>query len=541
MNDKGTSAWSSSVSVVLGTTPEAPTTWSSTTTVITGEELILYWVHNSEDQSTQTFAEVEVYYNDTKAVYTVENTGTEEEKEQTSSYVIDTSKYNEGVVIKWRVRTAGITKKYGEWSVQRTVDVYAPPTLQLTVTDATGNDINLLEEFPFYINGIAGPNTQSPIGYHVAITANSDYESIDEVGNIKMVSAGDEVYSEYYDTTDELTLQLSADSIDLQNNIDYTIVVTVTMDSGLNAEATYDFTVEWADAIYSPNAEITYDEDTLAVHIRPYCEEYGMIAYKVNYSGGVYTKTTEVVTGASGESVGFTSSDEVVYFGRDGSGAAVYFVEEVSTTPTLVEGVTLSVYRREYDGRFVEIGKGLVNTENTFVTDPHPSLDYARYRVIAISDDTGAVSFTDLPGYYIGETSIVLQWDEAWRSFDTTNEDELEQPAWSGSMLKLQYNVDISDSNTSDVTLVSYIGRQHPVSYYGTQLGSSASWSADIPKYDKATLYGLRRLAIWMGDVYIREPSGSGYWAHISVSFSQAHCETVIPVKIDVTRVVGGV
>ena len=541
VNDKGTSAWSSSVSVILGTTPEPPTTWSSTTTVITGEELILYWVHNSEDQSTQTRAELEIYVNDTKEVYTVENTGTEEEKEQTSSYKIDTKSYTEGVTIKWRVRTAGITNKYGEWSVQRTVDVYAPPTLQLNVTDKDGNNITMLESFPLYITGTAGPNTQKAIGYHVAIIANADYETIDEVGNIKMVSAGDEVYSEYYDTTDDLTLQLSAESIDLQANIDYTINATVTMDSGLNAEASYAFTVEWADTIYSPNAEIAYDEDTLAVHIRPYCEEYGMVAYKVIYSGSVYIKTTEVAIGAVGESVGFTADDEVVYYGKDSSGASLYFVEEPATTPTLVEGVTLSVYRREYDGRFVEIGTGLVNTENTFVTDPHPSLDYARYRVIAISDSTGAVSFTDIPGYYIGETSIILQWDEAWRSFDTTNEDELEQPAWSGSMIKLPYNVDISDSNTSDVTLVSYIGRQHPVSYYGTQLGSSATWSADIPKYDKATLYGLRRLAIWMGDVYVREPSGSGYWAHISVSLSQAHCETIIPIKLDVTRVMGGV
>lgn len=52
---------------------------------------------------------------------------------------------------------------------------------------------------------------------------------------------------------------------------------------------------------------------------------------------------------------------------------------------------------------------------------------------------------------------------------------------------------------------------------------------------------GLRRLAIYTGDVYVREPSGSGYWASISVSISQTHCEVSIPVSLDITRVEGGI
>ena len=63
----------------------------------------------------------------------------------------------------------------------------------------------------------------------------------------------------------------------------------------------------------------------------------------------------------------------------------------------------------------------------------------------------------------------------------------------------------------------------------------------DVPKSDKETLYALRRLSIWKGDVYVREPSGSGYWASISVSFSQNHCDVVIPVSLAITRVEGGI
>ena len=61
----------------------------------------------------------------------------------------------------------------------------------------------------------------------------------------------------------------------------------------------------------------------------------------------------------------------------------------------------------------------------------------------------------------------------------------------------------------------------------------------EIPKEDKQTLYALRRLAAWAGDVYVREPSGSGYWASITVSFSQTHRELTIPITINITRVEG--
>lgn len=37
-----------------------------------------------------------------------------------------------------------------------------------------------------------------------------------------------------------------------------------------------------------------------------------------------------------------------------------------------------------------------------------------------------------------------------------------------------------------------------------------------------------------------REPSGSGYWANVKVSFSRTHCALTIPVTFDITRVEGG-
>lgn len=546
VNDKGKSGWSEVVSIKIGKSPAAPTTWSSTTTAVVGEDVILYWVHNSEDGSNQTTAELEIDINGEVTTTTVTNTSSEDKEDETKQYILKTNGYSEGAKIKWRVRTAGITGTYGDWSAQRNIDVYAPATLSLSVTKKDGSTLDTLESFPFYIRGTAGPATQKPIGYYVSIIANESYETVDDIGNVKMVIKGDEVYSQFYDISEELLLELSAHSLDLENGVTYTVACIVTMDSGLNAEETTTFDVAWTDEQYTPNAEISVDMETLSAHIRPYCEEYPMVYYKVNYdlASNSYTRTAEVINETiEGFSVddAYTDQEDIVYMGRSSSGENIYFCIVESEVGNLVEGITLSVYRREYDGTFVEIGTDLVNTNNTFVTDPHPSLDYARYRVVAVSDSTGAVSFADIPGYMVGEKAVIIQWDETWSEFDTTSEDAMEQPAWSGSMLKLPYNIDVSDSNSSDVTLVEYIGRRHPVSYYGTQLGTTATWNVDIDKKDKETLYALRRLMVWMGDVYVREPSGSGYWAHIAVSFSQTHCELTIPVQLDITRVDGGV
>lgn len=576
-NSKG--SWTEIKSIFLGTKPSAPTTWSSTTTAKVGEDLTLYWVHNSEDGSrlirsrleliVDGVTETKVITNGTcestdsqatktvtlsdfsltngaviKVYMTYTNTGTNIKLNvngtgaisvkyaaagglywpagslvtftytnsewvltevgtvgSAESYSVDTSQYTEGTSIQWRVRTAGMLRNsdntyvYSDFSVQRTVDIYAPPAVEVNLTDHTGNALEELTAFPFNITANAAPNTQTPLGYFVSVTANEAYEDIDEVGNTILVGAGSEVYYQKIDSSShQLALPISASDINLKNNVSYKVTVTVSMNSGLSGESSEEFTVSLEEPEYWPDAEIIYDEETYTTSIRPYCE---------NENG------------------------------------------------VLIDGIILSVYRREFDGSFTELATGLNNADRTYVTDPHPSLDYARYRVVATDSSSGAISFYDVPGYPIEENSVIIQWDEEWQNFDLTADksyeiggvtyvDELDQPPWSGSLVKLPYNIDVSDDNQVDVSLVKYIGRKHPVSYYGTQLGSTSSWTMEIPKEDKQTLYALRRLAVWTGDVYVREPSGSGYWASITVSFSQTHKELTIPITISITRVEGG-
>lgn len=483
VNSKGSSSWSGIKSTIIGKKPAAPTTWSSTTTIVSGSPLTLYWMHNSEDGSKETYAELELDINGTKNTYTIPNTKSDSESDIPSTYVIQTSNLKEGAKIKWRVRTSGITKEYGEWSILRTVVVYAKPTLQLNIKDSSGTELDVIESFPFYISGIAGPNTQQPIGYHLTIEANETYDGVDRVGNDIVVSKGTKLYSKHFDINGVLNVTMSAEDVDLENNISYTVTCVVSMNSGLTAEAKKTFVVAWGNEEYAPNAEIAINPDEISASIRPYCED------------------------------------------EDGN---------------LIEGVVLSVYRREFDGSFVEIAKNVENSDSVFITDPHPALDFARYRIIATSITTGGMSYNDLPPYPVNEKAVIIQWDEQWSYFDTTNEDELVEPPWSGSLLKLPYNIDVADKNKVDVSLVKYTGRKHPVSYYGTQIDTTSTWSVDIDKTDKETLYALRRLSVWTGNVYVREPSGSGYWANISVSFTQTHCKVVIPVTIEITRVEGG-
>ncbi|MDV7402862.1 hypothetical protein RZS08_66175, partial [Arthrospira platensis SPKY1] len=106
------------------------------------------------------------------------------------------------------VKTAGITLEFGDWSVQRTVNVFAPPTLSLELLTKDNNPLTVLETFPFYIKGIAGPSTQKPISFHTSIVSTSTYETVDEVGNVKMVIEGDEVYSKYHDINTDLLVKL---------------------------------------------------------------------------------------------------------------------------------------------------------------------------------------------------------------------------------------------------------------------------------------------------------------------------------------------
>ena len=509
VNSIGESDPTEIVTIPIGTPPAAPTTWSSSSSVFVGDSMELNWTHNPTDGSKQSYAQLSLKINDDSWVsYVFENTTND-----TTGEITDTSTFTYGTAvsykgelhvkmdttnaslknakIQWKVRTAGVTDKISDsdWSVERTIYIYEKPSLDLSVTSdlaGTGDLITTLTSFPFYIRGTVNLDSyefQRPVGYHLRVVSNEFYITVDDYGVTKTINSGDDVYSKYFDTSETLIVEMSANNIDLESGISYTVYCSADMSTGLTVSQSHEFSVSWTDVSYVINADISVDKETYTAIINPYCTD------------------------------------------ADGN---------------LVDNVTIAVYRREYDGTYTEIASGIPNT-NTSVTDPHPSLDYARYRLVAKDTLTGAISFYDMAGYPVNGNAILIQWAEDWTTFDVLEENPIEGPSWSGSMLKLPYNIDVTDRRKPEASFVEYAGRKHPVSYYGTQTGETSSWSVSIPKEDKETIYALRRLSLWAGDVYVREPSGMGYWANVAVSFNLNHNEVVVPITLDITRVEGGV
>ena len=522
------------VTISIGQPPAAPTTWSSSNSGFVGESMELNWTHNARDGSPQSFANLRLKINDDEPIeQTVANATTPTSGQETKTtewtylnellgtfvsyggelhFVMNTEHSRlKNAKIQWQVQTAGVTDRFSndeiDWSAPRIIHIYEKPELELSVTKDLAGKVpfanvtippeseddepivinKALEAFPFYVRGsviMESNNVQKPVGYHLRIVSNEYYETVDDVGRSKVINPGDAVYSKYFDADGTLVVEMSADNIDLEPLISYGVVCDVDMSTGLSISSTDEFNVYWSDdANYKLDATVIVNEDDYTATITPVC---------------------------------------------------------VDAEESYVEGITLSVYRREYDGTFTEIATSIPNG-GTAVTDPHPALDYARYRIVAKVTDTGALYFYDLPAHEVGCTSVIIQWDEEWHSFDANGAGSVDTPKWAGSMLVLPYDVKVNDKRIRDVGLVTYAGREYPVSYHGMAVTETSSWSTVIPKDDVEAIYALRRLSLWAGPAYVREPSGMGFWANVVPSFAIEGKLVTIPVTLEVTRVEGGV
>lgn len=528
-NDSGSSAWSNIADCSIGSKPNAPTIWSSEYTAVIGNPVILYWTHNATDGSNETNAKLTISATTVRHKDGMESlknyvieipSEIQNEEINTFSYVFYPDAFtgdelSDVIEIKWSCQTKGIYDEYSPVSVINTIKFYPKPEILLRfgktnkwywdfldltngniyttngeIKDYYEEDPFVLSSFPLYIEAQVLPLINNrPIECFLRIYAEDTYQTLNHIGETIWVTKNTELYSTTLTSLGNEIQQLylmfiTAKDVILENNQRYCFYTRIVTENGLLAETEKYFTVDFEESEFSLNAEISYDPENVSTYIQPYC---------------------------------VVEDDEIV------------------------EGVFLSVYRKNFDGSFVEVASEIDNTLNTTVVDPHPTLKKVLYRIAAYSIFSGKMTFTDLVGYPIPETAIVIQWDEAWSSFESEEPGAFTEPVQSLSILKLPYNIDTSESNALDATIVEYIGRKHPVSYYGTQVGQKLSLKSDIDAEDLETLYQLRRLAVWPGDVYIREPSGNGYHAQISVSFSTTHTNVVIPVSIEVTRVEGGV
>lgn len=182
-NDTGNSSWSDvSPMLSVGSAPAAPTVFQSKDYAFVGESVVLGWTHNATDGSAQSRAEVEIKTTDRDT----ETTSTESiEVEGNAPYVVVSSEDWANVSIaSWRVRSWGFVEGddgAGDWSAWQEVAIFADrePTIEF----------DFIEEAVY-------------VGYHgceispfVYIEALTDYENIDNTGELVHISKGDIIWS----------------------------------------------------------------------------------------------------------------------------------------------------------------------------------------------------------------------------------------------------------------------------------------------------------------------------------------------------------
>lgn len=646
VNSSDKSSPSNIESTLLATKPSAPTTWSSAnvasikSTIEDTEPVYLYWVHNSVDGSAQRYGEIKVTIADTVYYRKIENTKTDDYGELIDeiSYVnmwslelysdasqstsagtlYDLFKTSSAASIEWAVATKGIHDSYSDYSVQRTIEAYENPNLELVISDVNGSAItgDTFDGFPINITGNVTPASQTPISFYISIITNDTYEANDIYGNEITIPEGSEIFSRYVDS-DILDVSITPSDVDLLSGKTYEFRVICYTDAGLNASASRQLKAEWDEVIEEPDALIEFNETYRYTTIRPYCnhfigydsdeledetpDDYVPVCHVGTSSpendvssatvGDMYfnTSTNEVYvyissggtttaswlyrttfdysdavkwyngTNIDGESdndiypnSGIADASVNEYYINTDSGDIFRCVKSGNATTAIWEylwncfwevspNIELSIYRREANGSYVAIAENIDNSmqsSDSAVTfrDPHPAFNSCTYRIVARNTTTGAIGFADITEIF-SETAVVIQWDEVWNDVEENEENEI----FEGSVLELPANIKLSDSNDMDVEFAKYIGRSRPVAYYGTQRGEKPSISCEFDKRDTERLALLRQLMNYSGNVYIREPSGLGYWANVSVSYNKDYSNLTIPVTLSITPVEGGV
>ena len=488
-------AWSETVSVAAAIKPNPPTTWTLASTAYVGSSINLYWTHNSADGSKPTKSQIEWSKNN-GSVSTIEVTHSlgPDDKDFTfhRAFQIASGSFSDGDILKWRVRTQGVAAMgWSDYSVLREVRIFAPASLSLAVSSP-------VRAYPINIGVTVTPASQSVVSFYIAIRARDSYDNEDYMGEFQHIVAGQVVYSRNFnDIGNTDTIRLTPSDINLLTGQTYDIEAIVATNAGLTANATGSFTLDIDEPDYYLDMGITVDMDSLSAALVPGC----------------YSDVSE-----------------------DPDGDDIYDPADI------VEGVLIDVYRINFDGSFTKIEGDIVNDGVTVISDPHPALDNGKYRVVARDTTSGAMFFADMVSEDLEVKGLVLQWDAKYSNYLVRDiVDEIDEAAIGnmagGTTLRLPYNVKKSESSELDAELVNYIGREHPVSYYGTQKGQKSSYSTDVPKDDIDTLDLVRRLQTWPGDVYLRAQDGLGYWAKIEVSFDRDYDSLLMPVSIDAVRV----
>lgn len=508
------------VRVPLGTIPDAPTTWSLITTYgyvqEYGKGFYLYAIHNSEDGSACRTLQVQIQLIDKngREIFSYQE-AVENRKDEFGEYVKDNLEYFvepyadwrstlspmeiDMSELRWSIRTKGALDTYGPWSIVRTIKLYIQPEVQVTMAWSAGGG------FPMNVEGTLIAQSQNALQFYFELVSRSNYEVYGPLGERKFVTAGEVLYSRLMGPTSTGTIKRKADFIigpteisTLLANAAYQFRCVCYTDAGLSCSDTYDFyyTPTALRAYYPAIAAYEVDEKDRSIYLLPKC-----------------------------------------------------FSDKSHTTPMDSNLTYLAVYRYNHDGTYTLVQGDITGATNVWIHDPHPRLDKQIYRVVSTGKVDGIVQYTqnDIAIEAFEQKGLIIQWDER---FDRQNMYHQSDLTWverfAGKFLYLPFNVDVSESVTVDKTLVNYIGREDPVSYYGTAKAKELTIKTEIPKnkvvgFDtEGTLLLLRQLSRYTGDVYVRTFTGVSCWGTVDIDYDINHCELTVPINIKVTPVEGG-
>ena len=545
----GQGAWSSTATCYLEPVPEPAEELAPPTTVDTlggyaaDEDVALAWTHNSAQASTQSGYQIEVSVTEVGGAPTVHVVEAQEETSD-NVYVLDLAEWGvsaDGTKVEWRVRTSGAQfHVYSPWSRIQTFRVFARPAAYVQV-DAEPTS------YPFAIavraessGGGEMSDSNAPISYTVEIAAAESYERVGTDGLDKYVAEGQVLFARSVDSRDEgfspdgWAVSVGAGDVLLVGGIRYKARGTVATAQGMRSSAEAEFTPMFEADVDQPWATVSFDDVTYTARIEPYCGEVGG---DVEDEDEEDIPGEETMTRAESEAVQDWPDEGVFYDFTDDS-ADEPFAEEIGSrfVGELREGTTLSVYRVARDGSLVEIATGLPNDAETCCVDPHPDFGKCTYRIVATDTATGIQAADDVT-VDVPVERIVVQWDERWVEGGNSPFASLH----AGHMLELDHNAESSETFAPDAALRAYAGREHPVSYYGTQKGQAASVSgAFIVGFEEESLAAFRSLAAWGGDCYVRTPDGLGCWANVRAGLSHPKGSKAATATLEVTRVEGG-
>lgn len=553
-NSAGESDWATTesgskvVTALVATTPEAPTLVATKASYLVGEEVPLEWVHNNPDGSVQQDAEVQVYINSGEWAIAGSNLG----ENTWLDYIPDS---NTGDTIYWRVRTKGLSA-WSPWSEPRSFRTWAPanPSTVLhcpdgdlwgtsyiktidddivpektyyilvdgdyvVVTDPVQEDIDTYYELSYQGGGL----TTLPLNVLASCDADTTgengviewwcelisvggYETTNVDGTPLKVSDGEVTWSKTYKAGETPWIDLNSSSIQFNVSASdmvftgvYNVRVGCLTAQGLSSEASVVwFACMMVGGVPDPELTATVDADNYSCSLTPVC-------YSDEEALPDNIEPDDVPEGTEGD---------------DGGGSGSEDPGDAQPARALAEGVTLSVFRVDQDGSTVLIADGLANDGAAQCFDAYPNFGSCLYRVVATSVSSGAQAFSDL-AVRVPAPGVLIQW--------------------SGGQVLLPYNLDLSESYDPDVALMEYSGRTDPVSIYGTQLGRTASWKAEVSKADHTEeIASLRKLGTHMADCHVREPSGTGYPAYVKVAnITRSNQSVVTTVSLEVTRVEG--